>query len=81
MMLKILERYDAPPKLCYDILQMYDELNIVIKIGKAKAEMRQKVGVRQGDCMAPVILFIYDHGVCRNARDQLETIRSQDDHI
>ena len=37
---------------------MYSDLKIVLKIRKAKAEMGKKVGVRQGDCMAPV-LFLF----------------------
>ena len=55
MMLKILEWYGAPPKLRRDILQMYADLKIVLKIGKPKEEMGQKVGVIQGDCIEPVI--------------------------
>ena len=58
MLLKILERYGAPPKLRSAIARMYSDLKIILKIGKAKAEMGQKVGVRQGDCMAPV-LFLF----------------------
>ena len=55
----ILERYGVPPKLRSVIERMYEDLKIVIKIGKAKAEMNHTVGVRQGDCMAPVLfLFI-----------------------
>ena len=37
---------------------MYSDLKIILKIGKAKSEMGKKVGVRQGDCMAPV-LFLF----------------------
>ena len=54
MMLKYLERYGAPSKLCHSIARMYANLEIVIKIRMAKAKMGQKLGVRQGDCMAPV---------------------------
>ena len=58
MMLKILERYDAPPKLRSDISRMYQDLKVVLKIGKIEEKMSQTVGVRQGDCMAPV-LFLF----------------------
>ena len=59
MMLKIIEQYGAPTKLHHTIARMYDDLKIVIKIGKSKAETGQKVGVRQGYSMAPVpFLFI-----------------------
>ena len=57
-MLKILEQYGAQPKLRHAILRMYAYLKIVLNIVKAKAEMGQKVGVRQGDCMAPVIFYL-----------------------
>ena len=40
------------------IARMYADIKIVLKIGKEKAEMKQTVGVRQGDCMAPV-LFLF----------------------
>ena len=68
------------PKIRHAIARMYADMKIVLKIRKNKAELRQKVGVRQGDCMAPV-LFLNHHDVFRNARDKLKTIGSQDDHI
>ena len=57
-MLKIIERYDAPPKLRYAIAQMYADLNIVLEIRKSKSVMGKKVGVRQGDFMAPVLFYL-----------------------
>ena len=36
---------------------MYKDLKIVLKIGKVEEKMSQTVGVRQGDCMAPVIFL------------------------
>ena len=47
MMLKILERYGTTPKLRHAIARMYDDLKIVIKIRKAKADTGKMVGVRQ----------------------------------
>ena len=58
MMLKILERYGAPPKLRSAISRMYQYLKVVLKIGKIKDKMSQTVGVRQGNCMVPV-LFLF----------------------
>ena len=72
MLLKILERYRAPTKLRSAIARIYSDLKIILKIGKDKAEMEQKLGVRQGDCMAPV-LFFNVHGGCRNAGNLLES--------
>ena len=56
-MLKILECYDAPPKLRSAIYRMYQDLKVVLKIGKIEEKTSQTVGVRQGDCMAPVIFL------------------------
>ena len=57
MMLKILERYGAPPKLRSAISRMYQDLKVVLKIGKTEEKMSQTVGVRQGNCMSPVLLL------------------------
>ena len=57
MMLNILERYGAPPKLRSDISRMYQDLKDVLTIGKIEEKIIQTVGVRQGDCMAPVLLL------------------------
>ena len=58
MLMLILERYGVPPKLRSAIEWMYKEIKIVLKIGKAKAETSQAVGVRQGDCMASIIFLL-----------------------
>ena len=57
-MVQILEQYGAPPNLRSAISRMYKDLKIVLKIGKVEEKMIQTVGVRQGDCMSPV-LFIF----------------------
>ena len=49
MMLKIPERYGAPPKMRSAISRMYQDLKVVLKIGKIEEKMSQTVGVRQGD--------------------------------
>ena len=58
MMIGVLKIYGAPPKLRSAIARMYADLEIVFKIVKVKAEMKQTIGVRQGYCMAPV-LFLF----------------------
>jgi hypothetical protein len=58
ILLKILEKYGAPPKFVAAIKTMYTDLKVVIKIDKELAEIMQSVGVRQGDNMAPV-LFLF----------------------
>ena len=57
-MLHILKKYGAPPKLRSSIARMYQDLKVVLKIGKTNETMSQTVGVRKGDCMAPV-LFLF----------------------
>ena len=57
LMLQILKKYSAPPKLRSSIARMYQDLKVVLKIGKIEETTSQTVGVRQGDCMAPVLLL------------------------
>ena len=56
-MLKVLDRYGAPPKLRSAISRMYRDLKIVLKIEKIEEKTSQTVGVIHGDCMAPVIFL------------------------
>ena len=56
-MLQFLKKYGAPPKLRSSIARMYQDLKVVIKIGKIEETMSQTVNVRQGDCTAPVLLL------------------------
>ena len=56
-MLKIIERFGAPPKLRSTISIMYWDLKIVLKIGKVEEKMVHTGGLRQGDCVAPVLLL------------------------
>ena len=58
LLLKILEKYGAPPKFIAAIKTMYTDLRVVLKIDKEIQEILQSVGVRQGDNMAPV-LFLF----------------------
>ena len=58
LMLQILKKYGAPPKLCSSIARLYQDLNVVLNIEKTKETMCQTLGVRQADCMAPV-LFLF----------------------
>ena len=58
LLLKILEKYGAPPKFVAAIKTMYTDLKVVLKIDKEIIEILQSVGVRQGDNMAPV-LFLF----------------------
>ena len=55
LLIKVLERYGDPPKFFSSICRMYQDLIVIIKIGKSTAEIIQEVEVRQGDNMAPFI--------------------------
>ena len=71
MMLKILERYGATPKLRSAISRMYQDLKVVLKIGKIEEKTSQTVGVRQGDCVVPV-LFPFMVMAYRNLRNKMD---------
>jgi hypothetical protein len=58
LLLRILERYGAPPKFVTAIKTIYTDNVCVLKIEKEIVEIPQTVGVRQGDNMAPV-LFLF----------------------
>ena len=57
-MLQILKNYSPPPKLHSSIGRMYQDLKVVLNIGKTEETMSQTVGVREGGCVTPV-LFIF----------------------
>ena len=57
-MLQILKKYGAPPNLRSSIAIMYQDLKVVLKIGKIEETMIHNVGIRQGDCVAPVLLLL-----------------------
>ena len=58
LLLRILERYGAPPKFVTAIETIYKDNVAVLKIENEVVEIPQTVGVRQGDNMAPV-LFLF----------------------
>ncbi|KAL7525025.1 hypothetical protein ACHAWF_001174 [Thalassiosira exigua] len=58
LLTKVLIKYGAPPKLCSVIEQLYADLKVVFKMGAIRAEIKQGVGVQQGDKTAPV-LFLF----------------------
>ena len=58
LLIKVLERYDIPPKLCSAVKRLYTDLKVVYKMSKLKVEIGgQGVGVRQGNDMTPVLLM------------------------
>ena len=72
MMIGIMKRWGAPPKLRSEIARMYADLKIVFKIGKAEAEMKQTIGVRQGGLHGASVVLAYGDFVFRNTGERLE---------
>ena len=59
LIVNILQKYGAPPKLTSSIEKLYSNLHVTLKIGKESTDIDQTVGVRQGDNLSPVIfLFV-----------------------
>ena len=58
LLLRVLERYGAPPKFVTAIQTIYTDNVCILKIEKETIEIPQTVGMRQCDNMAPV-LFLF----------------------
>ena len=58
LLIAILARYGAPPRFCSAIRRMYENCVVRLIIGKIDTSIPFKVGVKQGDSMAPV-LFLF----------------------
>ena len=58
LMIKILEKYGCPPKLCSAMRRMYSNNKVRLIIGKIDTSIPFEVGVKQGDSVAPV-LFLF----------------------
>ena len=59
LMVMILARYGCPPNLCDTITRMYKYSVVKLVIGEFETTIDFKVGVKQGDSVAPVLfLFI-----------------------
>ena len=58
LLVAILGKYDAPPRLCPTIKCAYKKIRVKVIIGKVETSIDFKLGVKQGDSMAPV-LFIF----------------------
>ena len=54
----LLAKFGAPPKFVHDIERMHKDMQIVLKIGTAKSQFGQGVGVRQGDCLSSLLFGI-----------------------
>ena len=57
LMLQILKKYGAPPKLRSSVARMYQDLKVVLNIGKTEETISLTVVVRQGYCMTPVLFL------------------------
>ena len=57
ILIVILSRYGSPPRFCYAIRRMYENSAVGLIIGKIDTSVPFKVGVNQGDIMAPVVFL------------------------
>ena len=58
LIIAIIGKYGAPPRLRSEIKRMYDKIIVKLTIGKVDTSIDLKVGVKQGDSMDPV-LFLF----------------------
>ena len=58
LLIAIIGKYGASPRLFSEIKHMYDKSRVKIIIRKVETSIEFKVGVKQGDNMAPV-LFLF----------------------
>ena len=58
LLIYIMVKYETPPRLCSEIKCMYNKSVVTLIIGKIETSIDFKVGVKQGDSMAPV-LFLF----------------------
>ena len=58
LLLAILGKYGAPPRLCSAIKRMYNKFIVKITIGKVETSIDFKVGFKQGYSMALVIFLL-----------------------
>ena len=59
LMVMIIAKYGCPPNLCDTIARMYKDSVVKLLIGEFEMTIEFKVGVKQGDSVAPVLfLFI-----------------------
>ena len=56
LIISILGKYGASPRVCSSIKRMYKKSIVNLIIGKVEISIDFKVGLKQGDSMAPVLL-------------------------
>ncbi|KAL7517837.1 hypothetical protein ACHAWF_000160 [Thalassiosira exigua] len=76
LIIEILEKYGALTKFCNDIQRLYDNLKVVLKIGKEKAEIGQGVGVQQGGNLSHVIFLFLMTAFAKNPRRRMVCSRT-----
>ena len=57
LMVMILAKYVCPPNLCDTIERIYKDSVVNLVIGEFETTIELKVGVKQGDSVAPVLSF------------------------
>ena len=70
LLISILEKYGSPPRLCSVIKHMYEKVIFQLIIGKVETSIEFKVGVKQGDIMAPVLFLFLITAFAKTLEDE-----------
>ena len=75
LLIAILGKYGAPPRLFSEIKRMYNKIIVIIIIGKVETSIESKVGVKQGDSMAPVLFLFLMMAFSKTLEDEWTALR------
>ena len=70
LLIAILGKYGAPPRLCSSIKRMYNKRIVKIIIGKVETSIDFKMGAKQGDSMAPVLFLFLMMAFAKKLEDE-----------
>ena len=70
LLIVILGKYGASPRLRSAIKRMYDKSIVKLIIGKVETSIEFKLGVKQGDSMAPVLYLFLMMSFAKTLEDE-----------
>ena len=81
LLIAILGKYGAPPRLCSVIKHMYNKRIVKLIVDKVETSIEFKVGVKQGYSMAPVIFLFLMIAFRKNTRRRVDSPRTKESPI
>ena len=75
LLIAILGKHGAPPRLCLGIKRMYNKIIVKLIIGKVDISIYFKVGVKQGDSMDPVLFLFLMMAFSETLEDKWAALR------